>query len=113
MAGETHFNLEARVLHQGEEYRFSEEDFEMLNSPSCYWHGRTDPSSWLCAATVLHAKRKFRGRLPRALIIKLCALTLNITEERLEDSLDWNASYMAWHDGGTVEEYHSYMRDEP
>lgn len=102
------FNREARVLHDGAEYGFSEEDFEKLDSPGNYWHHRTDPSSWLCASVVLHAKIKFRGRLPRAVLIRLCADTLNITEGKLEDSLDWNANYMAFHDGGTAEEHHVY-----
>ena len=107
----TFFNRDARVLHDSEEFRFSEEDFEQLNSPSNYWHHRTDPSSWLCASTVLHAKIRFRGRLPRAKLIKLCAETLNITEQKLEDTLDWNANYMSFHDGGTAEENHVYPMD--
>lgn len=106
------FNREARVVHQGTEYRFSEEDFAELDTPSNYWHNRTDPSTWLCAAAVRLARIRFRDGLPRCMLIRLCAETLNITEKKLEGALDWHANYMAWHDGGTVEEYHPYLRDE-
>lgn len=107
------FNRDACIVHEDSEYRFSEEDFAELNSPSNYWHNRTDPSTWLCASTVRLARIRFRDRLPRALTIRLCADTLNITVQKLEDCMDWHANYMAWHDGGTVEEYHPYLRDEP
>lgn len=106
------FSREARVVFEGIEYRFSEDDFAGLNSPSNYWHNRTDPSSWLCAATVVLARIRFSG-LPRDRLIRLCADTLNITGKKLEDSLDWHANYMAWHDGGTVEEHHPYLPGEP
>lgn len=88
------------MVHEGTEYRFSEEDFEELNSPSNYWHNRTDHSTWLCASMVRLARIRFRDTLPRALVIKLCAETLNITEKKLEGALDWHANHMAWNDGG-------------
>ncbi len=106
------FNRDACVVHGDAEYRFTEEDFAELNTPSNYWHNRTDPSTWLCASTVRLARIRFRDRLPRTLLIRLCADTLNITVQKLEDCMDWHANYMAWHDGGTVEEYHPYMLDE-
>ncbi len=103
-----YFNREACVFHDGKEYRFSEKDFEKLDRDSLYWHNPTDPSTWLCAATVNQALIKFGDELPRAKLIRFCADTLNISLEKLESSLDWNANYMAFHDGGTVEEYHVY-----
>lgn len=108
----SYFNREARVSHGGNEYRFCEEDFERLNSDSLYWHNPTDPSTWLCAAMVQQAMIRFGDELPRTKLIQLCADTLNISVKKLEGSLDWNANYMAWHDGGTVEEHHVYPRDE-
>ena len=47
----------------------------------------------------------------RAQVIALCAQTLNITPEKLEQALDWNANYMAWHDGGSVEETHVWPKE--
>lgn len=29
-----------------------------------------------------------------------------------ESSLTWNANYMAWHDGGTPEDYHAWLEDD-
>lgn len=107
----TYFNRQAHAVHEGKRYRFGKEDFERLNRDSLYWHNPTDPSSWLCAATVNQARIKFGDELPRSKLIKLCAETLNISVKKLEDSLDWNVNYLAWHDGGTVDEYHVYPRD--
>lgn len=106
------FNRDASVVFEGEEYRFSEEDFKALDSPSLYWHNRTDPSSWLCAALVNRARIRFRESLPRGPLLSLCALTLNITVSKLEGALNWHANYMAWHDGGTDFDYHPYPVDE-
>lgn len=39
------FNREALVSDNGNEYEFSEEDFEKLNRDSLYWHNPTDPST--------------------------------------------------------------------
>ena len=89
---------------------FDEDDFMEIISPSNYWHGRSDPSSWLCEAIVRLGKSKFHKVLPRNAVITLCADALNITHEKLESSLDWNAGYMAWHEGGSVEEFHVWMK---
>ncbi len=106
------FNRSACVVHDNTEYRFVEEDFAEPTTPMNYWHNQTDPSTWLCASTVRLARIRFHDRLPRALTIKLCADTLNITVQKLENCLDWHANYMAWHDGGTVEEYHPFLQDK-
>ena len=104
----SYYNRKSKIDHQGQECSFSEEDFEYLNSPSNYWHHSKSPSSWLCCATVNHARKKFGKILPRYKLIGLCADTLNITEQKLESTLNWNANYMAWHDGGEPEDYHAY-----
>ncbi len=102
-----YFNREAFVVAgDGTRCAFDEADFAQLENPSNYWHSRTDPSTWLCVSTVSRARYKFRDRLNRQQTIALCAQTLNVTPEKLEYALDWNANYMAWHDGGSVEETH-------
>ena len=108
----SYYNRKAAVEHQGQEYSFSEDDFEYLTGSSNYWHHSESPRSWLCCAAVNHAKRKFGKTLPRNKLIVLCADTLNITAEKLESTLNWNANYMAWHDGGEPEDYHAYPDGE-
>jgi len=108
----SYFNREASVVSHGKEYRFGEEDFEELNRDSLYWHNPSDPSTWLCAAAVRRAIIKFSRDIPRQKLIQLCAETLNITVQKLEDNLNWNANYLAWHDGGTADECHVYPRDD-
>ncbi|MBD3278037.1 MAG: hypothetical protein GF388_07045 [Candidatus Aegiribacteria sp.] len=107
-----YFNRDASIVHHGKEYSFTGEDYEELNRDSLYWHNPTDPSTWLCAATVQRAIINFGDELPRKKLIKLCAETLNISMQKLENYLDWNANYMAFHDGGSPEENHVYPRDE-
>ena len=104
----SYYNRKAKVEQQGKEYKFSEEDFKYLNTFGNYGHPEKSPSSWLCSSAVNHAKVKFGKILPREKLIKLCADTLNITAEKLEIALDWNANYMAWHDGGKPENHHVY-----
>lgn len=111
--GLTFFNRKASVNgSDGSECRFSEKDFRELNQHN-YWHHKEDPSSWLCSSTVNRARNKFGAKLKRKEIIRLCAETLNITPKKLEESLDWNANYLAFHDGTSVEENHTYMRGDP
>jgi len=111
--GLTFFNRDAVVMgSDGEICRFSEDDFKELNAHN-YWHHREDPSSWLCSSIVYRARNKFGTKLMRKDIIRLCAATLNITAAKLEQTLDWNANYLAFHDGTTVEENHAYLPGEP
>ena len=104
----SYYNRGAKIEHEGQEYCFSEEDFKYLNRPANYWHHSRSPSSWLCCVAVNHAKKKFVKILPREKLIAFCADTLNITAQELENTLNWNANYMAWHDGGSPEEHHAY-----
>ena len=108
----SYFNREATVEHEGKSYQFTESDFKQLNSRSNYWHHKKGPSSWLSEATVSLGKRKFKGKMPRAKIIELCALTLNVSSSKLESSLDWNANYMAYRDGRSADYYHPYPEEE-
>jgi len=111
--GLTFFNRNAFVVGpDGNEYRFSESDFQNINE-SNYWHNKTDPSSWLTASTVYRGRNRFGKVLGRNAIINLCAATLNITPQKLEDSLNWTANYMSFHDGVSVEESHPYLPSEP
>ena len=104
----SYYNRKAKIEHQGQEYSFSEEDFKYLNRSLNYWHHSKSPSSWLCCSTVDHAGMKFGKILPRNMLIRLCADTLNISVQKLESTLTWNANYMAWHDGGKPDDYHAY-----
>jgi len=111
--GLTFFNRAAFVLgSDGHEYRFDEADFRYINE-SNYWHSKTDPSSGICSSTVYRARNRFGKQLRRKEIIALCAAALNITVQKLEDSLNWTANYNAFHDGTAVEENHPYLPGEP
>lgn len=107
----SYYNREAQIEYNSNIYKFTESDFESINSIGNYWHHQQDPSSWLCTSMVSLGKRKFSGTLPRHLVIDLCAQTLNITAEKLESTLNWNANYMAWHDGGNPSENHIWEKD--
>ncbi|MBN1524817.1 MAG: hypothetical protein JW904_10055 [Spirochaetales bacterium] len=106
------FNAEACVDYNNKEYRLTLEELKSMYSSLNYWHSKTDPGSWLSESLVRLAKRKYKGILPRKVVISLCAGLLNITPEKLESNLDWNANYMAWHDGGTPEQEHVWAEKE-
>jgi hypothetical protein len=99
------YNRDAKIEYKGKIYSVTEKDFNQLNVRGNYWHGKTDPSSWLVMATVSHFKRKFK-KLARLQLIALAAQVLNVDAAKIESSLDWSAQYMAWHEGGKPEEYH-------
>lgn len=102
------YNRDAKIKYKGKIYSATEEDFDRLNIRGNYWHFKTDPSSWLTAAAVSHFKWKFK-KLPRSQVIDLVAQVLNVDISRIEGSLDWNARYTAWHDGGKPEDYHVFL----
>jgi len=104
------FNKEAVFVSGGRKYRLTEKELLGIYSSGNYWHNKTDPSSWLSEAVVSLAKRKFYGKLSREEVIALCAQLLNISSEQLEHNLDWNANYMAWHDGGSAEDNHVWEK---
>lgn len=102
------FDTEATVIHEGKDYRLTIAEIENIHSRSNYWHLEGDPSSWLVTSLVSRVKFKFRKALPRAKAIELAAGILKLTPGKVESTLDWNANYMAFHDGGTIEENHVY-----
>lgn len=105
------FNTRAFIEYKNIKYKINPKELKTIYSKGNYWHHKTDPSSWLSVALVSLAKRKYSHKLPRHIVISLCAQLLNITSEKLESSLDWNANYMAFHDGGTPEENHVWQKE--
>ena len=109
----TFFNRGAKIEHEGKFYTPTEEDFNALNSGGTnYWHHKTDPSSWLTCSTVSYYRRKYGEELPRDKVIDLCAQALNTSSAEVERLLDWNARYVAFHDGMTPEETHTWPQEE-
>ena len=105
-----------RAVHtaaDGRTFGFDDTDLAALGGPGLGWNAPGDPSSWLCCATVARGRAKFAPSLGRADIVRLCAATLGISEAALEQALDWNANYMAWHDGGSPDENHPYPTSAP
>jgi hypothetical protein len=93
----------AKIVWQGTTYQLT--DAEIL-------HCGTDPgSSGFCTSLVSTVKRKWHPKIDRNEAIRYCADLLRVTVQSLEDSLDWNANYMAMHDGGTVEEMHAWPKE--
>lgn len=105
------FDTEAFVVHEGREYRLTLAEIERIHGRANYWHHKGDPSSWLVCSLVSKLKSKFRKTLPRARIMELVAGILQVSVGKVESSLDWNANYMAFHDGGTPEEHHIFPED--
>ena len=109
----TFFNREATIDHEGKAYTPGEEDFNYLNKGGTnYWTNKTSPSSWLTCDTVDYYRRKYSKEVPREKVIDLCAQVLNIEPAEVERLLDWNARYMAFHDGMTPEETHIWPKEE-
>ena len=105
------FDTEARVVFKGEKYGLSYDEIAEIHGPAYYWHYEGDPSSWLVARMVTCLRRKYKGVLPRAKVIELAGGILKRTVEQVESTLNWNANYMAFHDGGIPEEEHAYPPD--
>jgi hypothetical protein len=105
----SNFNSKAFVEYNNRKYRITQRELKSIYATLHYWHHKTDPSSWLSEALVRKAKIKFSGKLPRDVVISLCAQLLHVTPEKLESTLNWNANYMAWHDGGTPEDHHVWL----
>jgi hypothetical protein len=105
------FNKDAVIKHNEKKYRISLIELEKIYSTGNYWHHKTDPSSWLSEAVVRLVRKKYSKKLPRKKAIALCAQLLNISDKQLEGNLEWNANYMAWHDGGIAEDEHSWPEE--
>ena len=113
MSSQTHFRPASVTGPDGALYAFGADDLAALTQPGLGWHAAGDPSSWLCSAAVSHARHKFGAHLGRADIVALTAATLGISPSALEQALDWNANYLAWHDGGSPDQNHVYPASEP
>ncbi len=108
------FDLNAKVSFEGVDIEISEAEIRRLinRGNSFNWHGEGDPTSQLVERTVRFARRKWGAKLPRAKIIEMAAKILRQSPDRIESSLDWTANYMAWHEGGSPEEFHPYPKEK-
>ncbi len=105
-------NPDATATHEQESFYLTSEEIKSLYFDSNYWHATGQPSSWLVQSIVSKVKYKFRDKLPRTEAIELSAAILQISAAEIESALDWNANYMAWHDGRSVEDCHVWSKDE-
>lgn len=106
------FDREAQVEHEGKVYRLDDTEFQDLVSYDSDWHFKGDPSSWLVVRVVNSLKYKYGKELGREKTIAWAAALFQLPVEKIESTLDWNANYMAWHEGGTPEEFHAWMKFE-
>lgn len=108
MDGEKYgFNRAAKVIHEGKEYRLQDRDYNSLTFND--WHHGSGPSSWLCAELVTKVRYKW-AKLPRDKVMQFCATALCISISELEGALDFNANYLAIHDGSTPEQNHAFPK---
>lgn len=105
------FNKDACVIINDVRYHFDETDFKSLLQKTAGWHSQNDPSNDLISGLVAVGKSKFQTCLDRESVIFLCAQTLNRTIEKIEHALDWQAGYMAWHEGAPAEYYHIWPKE--
>lgn len=94
------FDLQAAVTYEGKSYSFPEKDLLEIH------YAGDVGSSWFQTSMVSRAKSLLHPPLPREQVLLLCARTMKITVADLEGTLEWNANYMAWHDGGSAYENH-------
>ena len=105
------FNREASVIVDGITYQLNDELLTKVFSPyGIYWSTEDIPPKDVCVRIVGVTKATFAQQLSRRVLLQLCADTLRISLSALEDMLDWEANYMAWHDGGTPDEHHVYPK---
>ena len=108
------FDRAAQVVVDGTAYGWSEDDLHELAMAGRYYPcvlGGLNSSVFASAVSI--ARQRFRPGLGRAQIIALCATTLRTTVESVEQSLQWRANYMAFHDGGDPDQEHPYPPSEP
>lgn len=95
------FDRTASVTFEGKTYQIPDSLLlEMITSR----HGVD--SSWFVADIVGRVKFLYGRILPRNLAIELTAATIKTTAQDIENTLDWNANYMANHDAMDVEQCH-------
>ncbi|MDD3858948.1 MAG: hypothetical protein PHW83_02025 [Bacteroidales bacterium] len=105
-------NCNAKIIFDNEFYFLSIDEIKSIYSSLNYWHGPSNPSTWLCESVVSKVKYKYKTILTRDKAMELSASILNMRVEKLEEALDWNANYMAWHDGRSVEDCHVWLKQE-
>jgi len=90
---------DAAVRYKGRLYQFSvQEGQALLGRGGQYWHGPSNPSTWLAVAVFKIARRKLK-EAPQHLAMELTAQSMGITIEKLVDLIEWHEEYMRWHDG--------------
>ena len=89
---------DGEVLIDGQSYRFAASDARTIESTANYWHGPSDPSTWLAVAVALEAQRRV-GDGRDAAALDLAAQVLGITVDRLRGLITSHEEYMRWHDG--------------
>ncbi len=105
------FNREASVIVGGIAYQLGEDLLTKVFPPyDIYWSPQNTPPKDVCIRVVGVAKASLEQKLSRRVLLQLCADTLRIPLSALEDMLDWEANYMAWHDGGTPDEHHVFPK---
>jgi hypothetical protein len=92
-----YFNFELLII-DNIEYKITPSEIIEFKSPSNYWNGEGDPSTWLMEKIFNFVKKKYVNE-PKSVQKKIASHLLNITEDRLSSSLDWNKQYIKWHDG--------------
>ncbi|CAN5237652.1 hypothetical protein BH09MYX1_BH09MYX1_66620 [soil metagenome] len=109
-----HFDRSAHVMVDGTCYAFSEADLDEVAMGARYYvYFPTGLNSSVYAHIVRMGRSRFRPALTRAQILALSAATLKTPVEAVEQSLDWTAHYMAFHDGGDPDLEHPYPPSEP
>lgn len=100
------FDLTASVEHDGLRYQLGEDD--LIPGP----HPGDPGSTWYRCSLIGRARQRFSPPLDRETVLSLVAGVLRSTVADLESAMDWNANYMAWHDGGEVHENHVWPKEE-
>ncbi len=100
------FDLEASVDVDGTHYRLTGDDLIPHNNPG-------DPTStWYKCSLIGRMRSRLSPPLTRFAVLSLVAAVLKTTVEELESAMEWNANYMAWHDGGDACENHVWPLGE-
>lgn len=108
-----YFSRDAHVIVDGQRYAFTEQDLEAIAMDGRFYFLEGGLNSSVYSSAIGLAKRRFRPQLSRAQIIEICAATLKTTVDDVENSLEWTANYMAFHDGTSPDENHPYPPTEP
>ena len=109
-----YFDHGASIVALGVTYAWSEENLqELARRARLYPFMPPDFNSSVFANIVSMARARFRPLLTRAQIMDLCAATLKVPVAQIEQSLEWTAQYMAFHDGGDPTLEHPYPPSEP